>query len=224
MQQKEGRYTPSVSCSVLTHLNHTYLVLPSSHVTRYQRSYFLQMQHCPSGCLTAICSEDTPCKKVWYKWFDVLLHNSGAVLVKAWSVLYFNPDLRANGETRLKQMSFRDPFRFGLTKGVNLFYTFKCFKWSGCTASAICYNWPWSNINVRSYTLRSTGIVERKHASVEAKNLCYATTLSKTSSLPHKTDFTGYKIGAPVSSTRNNPCWAWMEAQKMLLILRECDL
>lgn len=56
VQQNEGRRTPRVSCSVLTHLNHKCSDLPSSHLSCYQRSYFLQMQQRPSGCSNIICS------------------------------------------------------------------------------------------------------------------------------------------------------------------------
>lgn len=67
----------------------------------------------------------------------------------------------------------------------------KIHKWTGCTASAICWTWPCSNMNVRSHKCTSTGTVEHKHVSAEANNLSYITTLSKTSSLPHKNRFHG---------------------------------
>lgn len=62
---------------------------------------------------------------------------------------------------------------------------------------------------------------ESANMLVQKQRTCVkTTTLSKESGLRHKTDFTGSKIGAPVFSIRSSPCWAWMEAQKRLLIFK----
>lgn len=66
-----------------------------------------------------------------------------------------------------------------------------CPPWESCLKemssrdtqelAAICWTWPCRNMNARSHKCTSMGTVEHKHAGAEANNLCYITTLSKTS-------------------------------------------